>query len=148
MTTSDHELIRNAIAQYSLAIDQKNYENLALGFSEDVVMEFPEPIGVLKGLPAIIEGIERALVHLKTHHALTTQSIELKDDQKAVATTYCMAMHFGTGTAEGRSVTGWGHYEDKLVKGNFNGKEDWRIVERRVDFHVPHIGDASLLGLA
>ncbi|KGO44369.1 hypothetical protein PEXP_000600 [Penicillium expansum] len=147
MAAVDYELIRNAIAQYSLAIDRKEYQNLAKGFTTDVVMRFPEPIGVLNGLPTVISAIERALENLTTHHALTTQTVKLTDEKTALATTYCMAMHFEIESQGERSVTGWGSYDDKLVKGIYDGKEDWRIVERTVYFHVPHTGDTSLLGL-
>ncbi|CAI7584408.1 unnamed protein product [Penicillium crustosum] len=127
MATVDYELIRNAIAQYSLAIDRKEYQQLAKGFTTDVVMKFPEPIGALNGLPTVISAIESALENLTTHHALTTQTVELTDEKTALATTYCMAMHFDTKSQGKRSVTGWGSYDDKLVKGIYDGKEDWRI---------------------
>ncbi|KAI9923908.1 hypothetical protein ASPWEDRAFT_436824 [Aspergillus wentii DTO 134E9] len=146
MTTSDHELIRNAIAYFPIAVDKGNYELLSKAFTTDAVIKYPEPIGTLTGLVEIIQRTKAFLTNMKTHHALTTQAIELTSENTATATTYCMAGHFGTGDYEGKQLTGWADFNDKLVKGEFDGEQGWRIVERVVDFHVPHTGDRSLFG--
>ncbi|KAH7177037.1 hypothetical protein EDB81DRAFT_752349 [Dactylonectria macrodidyma] len=68
---------------------------------------------------------------LETQHALSTQLIELTGETTADATTYGRAVHFGKGEDEGRSFTARGMYKDKLVKAVYDGREDWRITERR-----------------
>ncbi|KAK1714118.1 uncharacterized protein BDZ83DRAFT_636688 [Colletotrichum acutatum] len=144
---SDYELIRNAIAIFPLAVDSKNYDLLSEGFAPNVVVEYPEPIGVTRGVKDLQQALEHVLKGLETHHALSTQSIKQTSQTSADGTTYCMAVHFGTGKATGRQVTGWSHSQDTLEKGIFDNQEGWRITKRKVHFHVPHSADGSLLGI-
>ncbi|KAF4342276.1 small subunit of phenylpropionate dioxygenase [Fusarium beomiforme] len=122
--TSDHELIRNCIARYCIGIDLRDWNTFSNAF---------------------LDNVKTWVGNLQTQHALTTQLIELTGDKTAQVTTYGKAIHFGVGKDEGKCVTAWGIYQDKLVKGIFNGQEDWRIAERKVTNQAPFSGDLSLI---
>ncbi|KAL2214735.1 hypothetical protein CC79DRAFT_1376362 [Sarocladium strictum] len=141
---SDHELIRNTIARYCLGIDFREWDLFAKAFTKDVKIIYPDPIGSLDGIPSTVAKVQAMLGSLQTQHALSTQVIELIDNKRAKATTYCTAFHFGNGEDEGRDVTGWGAYKDDLVKGAVAG-EGWRIVRREILPIGPLKGDAALL---
>ncbi|KAM0546950.1 hypothetical protein ACHAPJ_010610 [Fusarium lateritium] len=145
--TSDHELIRNCIARYSIAIDLGDWDLFSKVFSGTIKAHFPDPIGTFEGLPALREKIKTMVGALETQHALSTQLIELTGETTAEATTYGRAVHFGTDKNEGRSFTARGVYKDKLVKAIYDGLEDWRITERRVIYQGPPSGDFSLLAM-
>jgi hypothetical protein len=83
--------------------------------------------------------------NFQTQHALSTQLIELTGDKTADATTYVTTVLFGVGKDEGKSMTTWGMYQDKLVKDSFDGQEDWKIAERRVISQLPLAGDLFFL---
>lgn len=143
--TSDHELIRNCIARYSIGIDLRNWDTFDQAFLENVKGHFPEPIGTIEGITALRAKVQSMVGTLQTQHALSTQLIELTGETTAEATTYGRAVHFGVGEDQGKEVTAWGMYQDKLVKAVFDGREDWRISERKVIFMAPFQGDMSLI---
>lgn len=82
----------------------------------------------------------------QTQHALTTQLIEITGKKTAKATTYCMSDVFGIGKDKGKHLTNWGIYKDRLVKGTFDGQENWKIAECTATVSAPLVGDLSLVG--
>lgn len=144
--TSDHELIRNSIARYCLGIDFRDWDLFSKSFTDDVKFLYPEPVGTFEGAPAMAAKIQSMIGSMQTQHALNTQVIELTSERTAEATTYGRAIHFGTGEQEGRHVTAYGAYKDKLIKDS-SVEGVWRIFERKVLFLGPFLGDQSLLAL-
>ncbi|KAJ5588191.1 SnoaL-like domain-containing protein [Penicillium hordei] len=124
--TADHEIIRNS-------------------FTNNVKASFPNPIGSIEGIAALKFAVRGMVGNFQTQHALSTQLIELTGDKTADATTYVTTVLFGVGKDEGKSMTTWGMYQDKLVKDSFDGQEDWKIAERRVISQLPLAGDLFFL---
>lgn len=143
--TSDHELIRNCIARYCIGVDLKDWNTFSKAFLDNAKVDFPGPGGPVEGVTAIAETAKGMVEDFQTQHALTTQLIEITGENTANATTYCTADVFGVGENEGKRVTNWGLYQDKLVKGDFDGREDWKIAERIATVAAPLSGDLSLL---
>lgn len=140
-SSSDHELIRNAIALNCVAFDTKNWSLVDQCFTEDCVVNYPEPLGLTTGTTMYKERLQKAIGHLQTQHALTTQIIELTSDTTATAMTYCRAIHFH----DGKHFFAEARYDDTLVKSFFEGKERWLIKERKVTTMGIPRGDWALL---
>ncbi|KAH8651760.1 SnoaL-like domain-containing protein [Ilyonectria robusta] len=145
--TSDHELIRNSIARYCIGVDLKDWKTFSNAFLDNAKVTFPGPGGTIEGATAIKAAVQGMVGNLQTQHALTTQLIEVTSEITANATTYCRAEIFGVGEDEGKRVTNWGIYQDKLLKGTFDGQEDWKIAERNAIRTAPLAGDLSLIGM-
>ncbi|KAH7176151.1 SnoaL-like domain-containing protein [Dactylonectria macrodidyma] len=143
--TSDHELIRNCIARYCIGIDLRDWDIFSNAFLDNAKAYFPEPVGAIEGITALKATVQGMVGTLKTQHALSTQLIELTGEKTAEVTTYCRADLFGVGKDEGKCVSNWGMYQDKLVKVFFDGREDWKITERKVISQAPFSGDLSLI---
>lgn len=116
-------------------------------YAEDVKVYYPEPQGLVVGLPNVTESLRTMIEPLITQHSLTTQNINITGDKTATVRTYGRAIHFGTGALGDQSVTVWGKYEDTVVKLLVNGVADWRIAERRISYQGPFVGNGSLIGL-
>ncbi|KAI6767669.1 hypothetical protein HG530_005678 [Fusarium avenaceum] len=139
---SETDSIRNTIAYYAIACDDKDWALLDLVFTSDCIVQYPEPLGPINGLQALKETLEKTISHLSTQHALSTQVIRITSDKTAVATTYITASHY---LAE-RSFVSMGKLEDELIKVE---EEDegfgWRIEARTVKIQGIPQGDWSLL---
>ncbi|KAJ5588199.1 SnoaL-like domain-containing protein [Penicillium hordei] len=144
-TTTDHELIRNCISRYCIGVDLRDWEIFSRAFTNNVKVSFPAPAESTEGIAALTSSVQGMVGILQTQHALSTQVIELTGERTAEATTYVSAVLSGVGKNEGKFVTSWGMYQDKLVKDLFEGREDWRIAERIASSWLPLTGDLSLL---
>ncbi|KAJ3464890.1 hypothetical protein MRS44_009676 [Fusarium solani] len=143
--TSDHELIRNCIARYCIGVDLRDWNTFSNAFLDNAKATFPGPGGTIEGVTALKATVQGMVGSFQTQHALTTQLIEVTGKKTANATTYCRADIFGVGKDEGKRVTNWGMYQDKLVKDIFDGREDWKIAERNAILTAPLSGDLSLI---
>lgn len=95
--------IRDTLAHYPLAIDGKNFAALDLVFTQDVVANYSEPLGVLTGLPSVISVLQSSLSPVRSQHAFSTQLIEiLEGESTARSLTYYTASHFGQGVYYGQ----------------------------------------------
>ncbi|KAF6231655.1 hypothetical protein HO173_010187 [Letharia columbiana] len=103
--------IRNTLAHYPLAIDGKNFAALDLVFTQHVVANYSEPLGVLTGLPAVVSALESSLSPVGTQHAFSTQVIEILAGE-VEARTYYTASHFGQGDYYGQVLYAYGQYQD------------------------------------
>ncbi len=139
--TADHENIRNVIALYSQALDEKQWQWMAQVMTPDISLEYPPPLGIYKGVPACQAGVKKAISHLATCHELTTQSIKLTGPKTASAKTYCTASHYD-GDKYFRAHS---RYDDELVKDVFSGELAWRIKRRVVTVLGIPQGDWTLL---
>ncbi|KAH7376953.1 SnoaL-like domain-containing protein [Plectosphaerella cucumerina] len=142
---SDHDLIRNTIARYSIGVDLKDWDLFTSAFTETAKITFPAPMGTFEGITTITATIQSTVSNFHTSHALSTQLIEITGEKTAKATTYTATELFGTGENEGKHATNRGLYRDKLVKISVDGREDWRIAERDAVGQWPLTGDLSLL---
>ncbi|KAK4554559.1 hypothetical protein LTR86_008414 [Recurvomyces mirabilis] len=164
----DYIAIQNTISRYCIALDNKNFDLLKQVFTEDVDTVYPFG-GQRKGVQPIIDAIsKRSLAsedlitnRLPAHtfcrlspvthqHALTTQHIEIAADGKsAESTTYFTGIHFGKGKWDGKEVTAWGKYDDRLTL--IEGKQSlpgasgqWFISRREVSF-FGRLGEESVM---
>lgn len=150
MSTSDHELIRNVIARCVVAIDRGQFDELDKVFTEDAPINFkfvPQGGGERRGVQAIKELIQSGVAKTSSNHALTTQTIELTSPTTAKALSYVTVIHVGNRDHRfpGEVLYSWGYYEDRLIKGTFDGREDWRVSERIVDTNIPNMGKLDLM---
>ncbi|KAF4461577.1 small subunit of phenylpropionate dioxygenase [Fusarium albosuccineum] len=146
-TASDHELIRNCIARFALGADLGDWTLFSTAFREDVKIEFPFGMGSIEGVSTFAKTVQSVKGTSETQHALSTQIIEVEDENTAAVTTYGTAVFVGTGQKEGKTWISRVSYKDKLVKGFFDGKEDWRIIQRKVVNLTASTGDESLESL-
>jgi uncharacterized protein (TIGR02246 family) len=124
---SDHEQIRAVLALYAKALDRRDYAALKQVFTPDAVGVYT---GVTyDGLEAITGLMVRALTQCAaTQHLLGSQDIQL-DGDRATASTYLQAIHVGKNPGfEGRLMTYYGEYVDRLVR----TKDGWRIARREL----------------
>ncbi|GJC87703.1 hypothetical protein ColLi_10541 [Colletotrichum liriopes] len=131
MATPDHELIRNTLARYAIGVDLKDWDLFSKAFLDNAIVTFPEPIGALDGIIAIKATISAMVEPFQSQHSLSTQLIEITGAETAEAITYVTNVLSGTGNNEGKSATSSGYYQDKLVKVIVDGREDWKISERK-----------------
>ncbi|KAL9068483.1 MAG: hypothetical protein Q9161_006131 [Pseudevernia consocians] len=135
--------IRNTLAHYPLAIDGKNFAALNLVFTQDVVANYSEPLGVLTGLSSLMSTLETSLSSVRTQHAFSTQLIEiLEGESKARSLTYYTASHFGQGDYYGQVLYAYGQYQDEWIKSCC--PENWRIKARTLVYMGPYIGNLSI----
>ncbi|KAL9941226.1 hypothetical protein D7B24_004550 [Verticillium nonalfalfae] len=144
-TTSDHDFIRSCIARYCIGVDLRDWTTFSSAFTDTAKVTFPGSGGTIEGIDALKMAVQGMVGNLQTLHALSTQIIEITGEGTAEATTYSRADIFGVGEDKGKLVTNWGIYRDKLVRGIFDGREDWRIAERNSVVAAPPHGDLSLL---
>ncbi|PSN72048.1 hypothetical protein BS50DRAFT_672914 [Corynespora cassiicola Philippines] len=147
---SDHELIRNVIALFIFAVDTQNWNDFDSVFTEDAFADYtfvPNGKGQRRGPKEIAALISRGIKDTTCFHCLGTQRIVLTGPNTAEATTYVSLIHAGTKDHRypGERYYGSGCYKDKLIKGVFDGKEDWRIYERKVVEVLPPSGKVNLL---
>ncbi|KFX87625.1 hypothetical protein V495_00607 [Pseudogymnoascus sp. VKM F-4514 (FW-929)] len=146
---SDHDMIRNTLARYAIAVDDQKLEDMHQVFTETARIHFTflGPAGELPGISYLIQFIKAAAQSTVSQHAMSTQSIELTGPNTAEATTYMTVIHVGgeNHKQKGEMVTSWGKVEDKLMKGIFDGKEGWRITERVIYEQLPNRGNLKLI---
>ncbi|KAG0652999.1 hypothetical protein D0Z07_0532 [Hyphodiscus hymeniophilus] len=78
-----YNAIRNTLAHYPLAIDEKRFSALSLVFTPDAVANYSAPLNVLTGLPMIEDVLEADLRVVSTQHSYGTQLIEVYRDGTA-----------------------------------------------------------------
>jgi hypothetical protein len=146
---SDHEMIRNTLARYAIVVDDQDWEGMHRVFTEDARIHFTflGAAGEMPGIPYLIRFIKTAAQDTVSQHAMSTQSIELTGTANAEATTYMTVIHVGgeNHKQKGEMFCSWGKLVDKLTKGIFDGKEDWRITERIVYERLPNRGNLNLI---
>lgn len=90
------------------------------------------------------------LAPVKTHHALSTQTISISADGKsAEAVTYFTGTHFGQGKWEGKEITAWGKYVDTLTvvegKESLPGASGQRLICRREVDLMGRLGEGRVM---
>jgi hypothetical protein len=145
--TSVHDQIRNTIASIALSFDTNNFPHLANSFTPKASADYVGSLGLLQGIQEIIASLQKAIGHITTFHALSTQAIHLtgKGDT-AEATTYVSASHY----LGEKSFFAEARYFDKLVRvgdGEEGGEGKWLIESRFVTMVGVPRGDVSIFGL-
>jgi hypothetical protein len=146
--TSPHEQIRNTITSIALSFDTNAFPQLANSFTPNASADYVGSLGLLLGIEDIIAGLQKAIGHVTTFHALSTQAIHLTGNgDTAEATTYVSASHY----LGEKSFFAKARYFDKLVRvfdGEAEGGEGkWLIESRYVTMVGVPKGDVSMFGL-
>ncbi|KAF7887917.1 uncharacterized protein EAF01_011071 [Botrytis porri] len=141
--TSDHELIRNAIANVAISFDMNTFENLRNSFTKDCVADYTGSLGLMNGIATVIQQLQKTIGHVSTFHSLSTQVIRLTGDNTAEATTYVTASHF----ADDKSFFAEARYLDKLVKVTEGVNVKWLIDHRLTTMMGVPRGDVSIFNM-
>lgn len=142
-TTSDHELIRNAISNVAVAFDTNTYAELRNSFTEDCVADYTGSLGLMSGIDTVIEKLQNTIGHVTTFHGLSTQVIQLTGKDTAEATTYCSASHY----VGDKSFFAEAKYFDKLVKVTEGSTTKWLINDRLTTMMGVPRGDVSIFNM-
>ncbi|KAJ9612978.1 hypothetical protein H2200_002919 [Cladophialophora chaetospira] len=140
------DAIRNTLAQYPFAIDGKNYDRLDKVFTQNAVVNYSAPIGVLSGLPAIKTIADGLAMFNRTHHSYGTQYIKICSPSSAIAITYYTASHFltpdlgPTFAPDTQALYAYGQYQDTLAKQNDG---TWKVTYRNLVYQGPLIIDQN-----
>jgi ketosteroid isomerase-like protein len=125
---SDYDQIRAVMVLYAKSLDRRDYAGLKNVFTADAVGNYGA-VGTHKGAAAISSFIESVLSQCgATQHLLGSMDIQVTGDH-ATASTYLQAIHIGKKPGfEGKRLTVWGEYRDKLVRTPVG----WRIEYREL----------------
>ncbi|TGO67076.1 hypothetical protein BOTNAR_0048g00060 [Botryotinia narcissicola] len=141
--TSDHELIRNAIANVAISFDMNTFGELRNSFTEDCVADYTGSLGLMNGIDTVIQQLQKTIGHVSTFHSLSTQVIRLTGNNTAEATTYVSASHF----ADDKSFFAEARYLDKLTKVTEGGTVKWLIDYRLTTMMGVPRGDVSIFNM-
>ncbi|OQD60253.1 hypothetical protein PENPOL_c025G10041 [Penicillium polonicum] len=142
-TTSDHELIRNAIANIAVAFDTNTYEELRNSFTKDCAADYTGSLGLMNGIDTVIEKLQNVIGHVTTFHGLSTQVIRLTGKDTAEATTYVSTSHY----VGDKSFFAEARYFDKLVKVTEGTTTKWLINHRLTTMMGVPRGDVSIFNM-
>jgi hypothetical protein len=126
---SDREEIRDVLVAYAKSLDRRDYAGLERVFTADATGNY-FAAGTYAGLDKISAFIERALSQCgPTQHLLGSIDVNVTGDN-ATANCYLQAIHLGKKPGyEGKVLTVWGTYRDRLVR----TAEGWRIRYRELE---------------
>ena len=124
--------IRQVLIRYATVIDERKPAGLVDVFTPEGIAEY-RGLGSYRGRQAIMDVVESFLGAIgRTQHMVTNFRIAINGGE-ASAKCYLQATHAGSGVHEGKTMTVWGEYTDKLKL----CPEGWRITHRElVAFHV------------
>ncbi|KAF7509784.1 hypothetical protein GJ744_007479 [Endocarpon pusillum] len=131
--------IRNKLSFWSLAVDGKDFDGFDYLFTEDVLIDFSNPVGVVKGVANVKEAVRGAFEGFETHSLLGTQVIKVYGNNTCTASslTYFTTNFYGTGDQEGKSAYTTGQFRDRWYQ---NEDGEWFITLRLTVF-IDVVGD-------
>ncbi len=127
----DIEAIKSLKARYFRFLDTKRWDEWALVFTEDVVMEVPEANLVIHGRADVVASVSGALDGATTVHHGHMPEIELTGPDAARGTWAMQDVVEWPRPAEGPRVglVGFGHYHEEYVRDG----ADWRIARTHLE---------------
>jgi hypothetical protein len=135
----DVEAIKRLKARYFRLMDTKRWEEWALVFAKDAVMEVPEANMVNYGRDEIVQRVSSALQHARTAHHGHMPEIELTGPDTARGTWAMFDCVEWPRSESGARVglQGYGHYHEEYVRED----GEWRIARTRlVRLRVDRLG--------
>jgi hypothetical protein len=128
-TLSDREEIRDVLVLYAKTLDKRDYGGLRGVFTADATGDYHEA-GRHEGRDQLSAFVEGALSQCgPTQHLLGSIDVNVQGDT-ATAHCYLTAIHVGKKPGyEGKILTVWGSYRDRLVR----TAEGWRIKHRELE---------------
>jgi uncharacterized protein (TIGR02246 family) len=112
------EEIKQLKARYFRTLDQKDWDDFALVFAEDAVLEVPEADMVVHGREAIVTSVSGALVGARTVHHGHMPEIEITGPDTACGT-WAMFDYVEwdqPDSDERVGLQGYGHYVEEYVR--------------------------------
>lgn len=100
--------IERTLNRFSLAVDTHDYSLLQLVFTNDAIGIFGAETPAIQGLAAIEQALKASVGGSVSQHALSTQIVDINDDQSAFAISYLQGTFFGTGNLTGQTYTTYG----------------------------------------
>lgn len=123
----DQANIQRVLNRYATSLDSRQWAGLDEVFTADASAHYGV-IGHFNGRVAIAGLVAHVLNQCgPTQHLLGNYDIEVVGDN-ATATCYLQAIHAGIGDFQGKIMTVWGQYRDKLIR----TADGWRIVQREL----------------
>jgi uncharacterized protein (TIGR02246 family) len=127
----DIEEIKRLKARYFRLMDTKRWEEYALVFAKDAVMEVPEANVENHGREAIVRGVSTVLEGVRTAHHGHMPEIELTgpDTARGVWAMFDYVEFPPTKSGERMGLKGYGHYHEEYVRED----GEWRIARLRLE---------------
>ncbi len=123
--TADWRAIATLKARYCRLLDEKDWDGFAALFTEDVVIDTTASGGPrFEGAVQAVGSIRRSLEAARTVHHVHMPEIEIDGDEARAV----WAMQDRLIWSNGRTLTGYGHYHERYVR----GAAGWRIAESRL----------------
>jgi hypothetical protein len=126
----DLEAIKQLKARYFRLMDTKQWDEWALAFADDCVMEVPEANAVYNGRLEIVTRVSSVLASAQTAHHGHMPEIELTGEHTARGT-WAMFDYVEFPERDGTRVglQGYGHYRDDYVRDD----GVWRVARSRLE---------------
>ncbi len=126
---SDIEAIKQLKARYFRFMDTKQWDDWAMVFALDCVMEVPEAEMINHGRAEIVTNVSAALVGTETVHHGHMPEIEITGADTARGI-WAMADYVEWPNNDGPRVglKGYGHYHEEYIRDN----GEWRIARTRL----------------
>jgi len=126
----DIEQIKQLKARYFRLVDAKQWDDWALVFATDAVVEIPEGDLVFRGRDEIVANISTVMEELRTVHHGHMPEIEITGDATARGI-WAMYDYVEWPEQDGKRVGlhGYGHYVEEYVR----EEGEWRIARTRLE---------------
>jgi len=119
--------IERLLMAYATALDKRDWAALDEVFTPDATAHY-KSIGHFGSRAAMVSMFREYLERCgATQHLLGNMRVDV-DGGKATATCYLQAIHAGLGKHQGKLLTVWGEYRDRLEL----RPAGWRIVHREL----------------
>lgn len=118
--------LSNAKARYCRLLDTKDWAGFAKLMTEDFELDLSatSDLGVIRGREQAVAMIRSSIETAKTAHQVHTPEITLNGDQALVI----WAMQDRVIWSAEKSLTGYGHYNERWVKQN----GEWKLAAQRL----------------
>ncbi|KAF5856718.1 hypothetical protein ETB97_007001 [Aspergillus alliaceus] len=143
----DTTAIQQTLSLYPFIIDSGEWDQLGRVLHPDIWANYSSYVGILQGIDNVEAALKRALAHVTSQHALSTQVIDVAPDGlTAHSLTYYLATHWGKGKYFGQALWTWATYDDEWIKNPETG--EWRIIKRTNHQAGPWFGNTAVLGFS
>jgi uncharacterized protein (TIGR02246 family) len=113
---TDHEAIRQLVAIYAAALDQRDYAGIAACFTPDAVVDYGDAGPKLHGHTEIADLMRSVLAPLDVTQHLFTNFIIRLDGDEADLKCDVLAQHLRRGMANGETLLVGARYEVRLAR--------------------------------
>lgn len=119
--------IRNKLALYAIALDNKDFDLFGLIFTKNFVarLGLDPPQDVLRGLEDVMNATKVSVDGIVTQHTISTIFVNFTNLDEPTSISYLLATYLGQGDLTNQTVTFYGKYDDKWAfeDGSWKSKE-------------------------